>query len=263
MSDGYRAVLFDFFGTLTRAVTRGPGHARVAEILGCDPDRFADMLNRTYRARLRGEYGEPDAALRRIAVELGRRPSPAMVAEAARARRQAVGDDITLRAGAVWTLWTIRAHGLRTGLVSDCTDELPAVVATLPIAAHLDATVYSVELGVGKPDPAMFLTASRQLGVSPEQCLYIGDGGGRELSGARRTGMTAVRLAAPDLVEHLSFDQEPGWDGPTVVDLREVLGLAIPGWRRHTGRYWADERAHRELATTEFTDGELVDAGRG
>jgi putative hydrolase of the HAD superfamily len=263
MSDGYRAVLFDFFGTLTRAVTRGPAHAWVAEILGCDPDRFTEVLNRTFRARLRGEYGEPDTALRRIAAELGQQPSPATVAEAARLRRQAVGDDITLRAGAVWTLWTIQARGLRTGLVSDCTDELPAVVASLPIAAHLDTTVYSVELGVGKPDPAMFLTASRRLGVSPEQCLYVGDGGGRELSGARRTGMTAVRLAAPDLVEHLSFDPEPQWLGPTVVDLRDVLGLAVPGWRRHTARYWAHERAHRELAPTELAHGEFSDAGRG
>jgi putative hydrolase of the HAD superfamily len=277
MSDGYRAVLFDFFGTLTRAVTRGPAHLRVAEILGCDPDRFTDVLNRSYGARLRGEYGEPDVALRRIAAELGQRPSAAVVAEATRVRRQAIGDDVTLRAGAVWTLWTVRARGLRTGLVSDCTDELPALVATLPIATHLDATVYSVELGVSKPDPAMFLTASRRLNVPPEQCLYIGDGGGRELSGARRTGMTAVRLAAPDLVDHLSFDREPEWHGPTVVDLREVLHLAVPGWRRHTERYWSDERAYQELAHREadrrrgqgrpgraFRGGaEFVDAGRG
>src|SRR5690606_22672577 len=32
-----RAVVFDFFGTLTRAVRRGPGHLETARILGCDP----------------------------------------------------------------------------------------------------------------------------------------------------------------------------------------------------------------------------------
>ncbi|MGE5829850.1 MAG: HAD family hydrolase [Micromonosporaceae bacterium] len=235
MSDGYRAVVFDFFGTLTSAVTRGPAHARVAEILGCEPHRFTDMLNRSYRARLRGEYGTPSAALRRIATELGQRPGPAAVAAATHVRREAIGADITLRAGAVWTLWKIRAGGLRTALVTDCTDELPDLVAGLPIAAHLDATVFSAELGVAKPDPVMFLTASRRLGVAPEQCLYVGDGGGRELSGARRAGMTAVRLAAHDLAEHLTFDPEPAWDGPTVADLRDVPDLALAG-RLDAGR---------------------------
>ena len=32
-----RAVVFDFFGTLTRSVSRGPQHRVVARILGCDP----------------------------------------------------------------------------------------------------------------------------------------------------------------------------------------------------------------------------------
>lgn len=253
MSDGYRAVLFDFFGTLTRAVTRGPGHVQVAELLGCDRGSFTAELDHSYRARLRGDYGDPATTLYRIARQLGHRPSAADVAEAAQARRQAIRGDIILRAGAVWTLWMVQTWGLRTALVSDCTEELPELVAALPIAAHLDATVYSFQLGVSKPHPAMFLTACARLGVRPEQCLYIGDGGGHELTGAGQLGMAAVRLCAPDLAEHLVFDADREWNGPTVVDLREVLTLAVPGWRRPVEPYWAHEPAH----------GQLVAAGRG
>jgi putative hydrolase of the HAD superfamily len=97
----------------------------------------------------------------------------------------------------------------------------------MPIAELLDATVYSVHLGVTKPHPALFQTVCHRLGVRPEQCVYVGDGGGRELSGARSVGMTAVRLAAPDLVSHLVFDREPDWDGATVASLSAAADLAL------------------------------------
>ncbi len=112
-------------------------------------------------------------------------------------------------------------------MVSDCTSDLPALLPSLPIAGLLDATVYSVHLGVTKPHPALFQTACLRLGVAAEQCLYVGDGGGRELSGARSVGMTAVRLAAPDLAGHLVFDREPNWAGMSVSSLAAAADLAL------------------------------------
>src|SRR5438874_2735987 len=78
----------------------------------------------------------------------------------------------------------VPARGLRTAVVSDCTYELARFLPSLPVAPLLDACVYSVEVGACKPDPAIYLAACRRLGVSPPECLYVGDGGGRELSGA-------------------------------------------------------------------------------
>ena len=60
-------------------------------------------------------------------------------------------------------------------------------------------------------------------GVSPEDCLYIGDGGSQELTGARAVGMTAIRLAAPDLAGHLRFNGEQGWTGPSARTLTEAV----------------------------------------
>ncbi len=45
----------------------------------------------------------------------------------------------------------------------------------------------------------MYETACAHLGVDPGECLYVGDGGSQELSGATAVGMTAFRLTAPDL----------------------------------------------------------------
>ncbi|MBA4146618.1 MAG: HAD family hydrolase [Verrucomicrobia bacterium] len=48
----------------------------------------------------------------------------------------------------------------------------------------------SAELGMTKPDPRLFLFASRALNEPPEHCLYIGDHQ-NDLAGAKSAGMRA------------------------------------------------------------------------
>ncbi len=219
----YRAVLFDFFGTLTHAVSRGPDHAHVARWLGCDPADFTAALDRTFLERARGGYGTASQSLRRVAESVGVRPSRAQLAVALPARLAAVRTDTRLRAEAVPVLHALRARGLRTGLVSDCTHELPRYLPDLPVAPLLDTCVYSIEVGVCKPDPVMYLTACARLRVEPDECLYVGDGGSQELSGAEAVGMTAVRLAAWDLHGHLRFNEERRWGGRSARTLAEAV----------------------------------------
>ena len=220
-----RAVLFDFFGTLTHAVRRGAGHILVSRWLGVDPDAFAAELDRTFYARAAGGYGAPVHALRRIARGLGANPAAPMLAAAAAARIDALRADTVLRPEAVALLAELRGRGLRTAVVSDCWYELPAFLPFLPVAPLLDTCVYSVHIGHCKPHPAMYLTACARLGVEPDECLYVGDGGSRELSGAVATGIPAVRLAAPDLGAHLVFHADDDWTGPSVDNLFDVASL--------------------------------------
>ena len=252
----YRAVVFDLFGTLTRAVRRGGWHQRMAGALGCDPQALSGLLDETFSMRARG--GDGRLEIRRLAWRLGHRPSSAEVTEALRLRGRAIRASIQLRPDAMSTLYALRRWGLRTGLVSDCTEDLPRIMARLPIAPVFDATVYSAHLGVTKPHPALFLTVSHRLGVEPAECLYVGDGGGHELSGAEAVGMTAVRLAAPDLARHLTFAADVGWTGLTVTTLAEIFDLVLyqpvddpylsitrtrpddPPTVRVSGSYWAN-----------------------
>jgi putative hydrolase of the HAD superfamily len=220
----YRAVLFDFFGTLTRAVARGRAHQHIARWLGCDPRAFTAELNETFLERARGGYGPPAHALRRVTDAVGARPSRSQLALAQPLRVAAVRADTQLRDDAVPVLRALRERGLRTGLISDCGPELPDYLPTLPVAPLLDTCVYSIEVGVCKPDPAIYRIACARLSVDPRECLYIGDGGSQELSGARSVGMTAVRLAAPDLAGHLRFNGEQGWTGPSARSLTEAIG---------------------------------------
>jgi putative hydrolase of the HAD superfamily len=149
------------------------------------------------------------------------------LAVALSARSAAVRADTKLRPDAVPVLAALHEAGLPTALVSDCGPELPLIMSTLPVAPLLTTCVYSVEVGVCKPHPRMYLTACARLGVAPEDCLYVGDGGGRELSGARALGMTAVQLGAPDLCRHLQFDSDTGWTGWIAPTLTQAVDAFV------------------------------------
>ncbi|ABP53197.1 HAD-superfamily hydrolase, subfamily IA, variant 3 [Salinispora tropica CNB-440] len=220
-----QAVLFDFFGTLTRAVQRGSAHRTMAELLGCPPEVFVKVLDRTYYQRATGALGTAEATLRWVCEQAGVRPSTAALRSAVIARFRAIRADTRLRTEAVPTLAALRQRGLRIGLVSDCTHELPAFLPQLPIDPLLDVRVLSVQFGRCKPDPELYRAACRQLGLTPAACLYVGDGGSQELTGAERAGLHAVRLAAPDLAGHLTFNPDAGWTGPELTSLAGVVDV--------------------------------------
>jgi putative hydrolase of the HAD superfamily len=221
----YRAVVFDFFGTLTRSVQRGPQHAEIARKLGCDPEAVRGVLDRTFHSRARGTFGSAEATLRWVTEQAGGHPLAAQVRAALPQRVAALKADTRLRADAVSALTAIKDRGLATAVLSDCTYELPVFLPTLPVAPLLDATVYSVEFGRCKPDPLIYRHVCRRLGVEPEECLYVGDGGSHELTGATAVGMTAVKLAAPDLTHHLVYDADEGFTGPHINSLSELTDL--------------------------------------
>jgi putative hydrolase of the HAD superfamily len=219
------AICFDYFNTCTSAVRRGHGHRRTAELLGVDPADWLALLDRTYDERARGAYGSHFAGLRRLCGELGVEPSTAQLRAACELRLATLQDDAPLRPEALPVLRALRAAGVRIAIVSDCWFELPMILPRSPLADVIDAAVYSSQVGHTKPHPSMYATACALLDVPPARCLYVGDGGGRELTGASRYGLTAVQLRAPDLVGHLTFHAEPDWRGAFVGSLEEVPDL--------------------------------------
>ncbi|TCB99687.1 HAD family hydrolase [Micromonospora zingiberis] len=221
----FQAVLFDFFGTLTRPVQRGVGHRTTAELLGCPPDTFVEVLDRSFYERACGRFGSAEATLRWVCEQAGVRPPEDALRAAVACRQQAIRADTRLRADAVPTLRALRARGMRTGVISDCTHELPVLLPELAVAPLLDVRIFSIQLGRCKPDPALYLAACARLGLPPADCLYVGDGGSQELTGAQHAGLTAVRLATPDLADHLVFNVDSGWAGPALATLGEVVAM--------------------------------------
>jgi putative hydrolase of the HAD superfamily len=59
------------------------------------------------------------------------------------------------------------------------------------IADLFDDIVCSAEVGMAKPDPAVFLLAAERLGMTPERCLFVDDWD-RNVEAARTVGMQAI-----------------------------------------------------------------------
>jgi putative hydrolase of the HAD superfamily len=157
----------------------------------------------------------------------GARPTITALRAAYVARVDAVRADTRLRPDAVTVLRSLRRRGLRTAVVSDCTPELAEFWPELPIAALVNARVFSTEERRHKPHPRMYAAATARLDVEPASCLYVGDGGSHELSGAAAAGMTPVKLAAADLGRHLVFRPDP-WQGSEIATLTQVLDIVPP-----------------------------------
>ncbi len=82
------------------------------------------------------------------------------------------------------------------------TDEKAAQVAE--VLARFEHVIESSEVGIRKPDPAIYLMACDKLGVAPENCIFLDDLG-INLKPARALGMATIKVgAAAPAIEELS-----------------------------------------------------------
>jgi putative hydrolase of the HAD superfamily len=155
VNGGLRAVVFDFYGTLTVSASvsaRRDGASRVAAALGVPAERFFEHLSSTFTERATGRCGDLVETMAWLAHRCGGAPTDEQLAAACAERRateKAYAE--MLRSDSTETLLRLKEHGLRIGVVSDCTHELPECWAGLPIAELVDAVVFSIEAGQRKP----------------------------------------------------------------------------------------------------------------
>ena len=89
----------------------------------------------------------------------------------------------------------LRAGGARLAVVSNWDVSLHDVLERTALRPLVDAVVISAELGVAKPDPAIFRAALDRLGAGPDGALHVGDSLEDDVAGARAAGLEAVLVA--------------------------------------------------------------------
>ena len=87
----------------------------------------------------------------------------------------------------------LKKKGYKVGLLSNCYFEEAAVIKASVLWEYFDVACLSCELGAAKPEEEIFRRCVDELGVSYEECLYVGDGGSHELETALRLGMKPVQ----------------------------------------------------------------------
>ncbi len=57
-----------------------------------------------------------------------------------------------------------------------------------------DIVVVSGDIGIHKPDPAIFTYTAEKLGLNTSQCIYVGDHPVNDIQGALQSGMGVIRM---------------------------------------------------------------------
>ncbi len=102
-----------------------------------------------------------------------------------------------LRAGVHAVLAELRGRGLRLGAISNTVQPAHHMNRNMirrGLADYFDVQVYSSEIGVAKPHPAIFRAALDALGVAPAAAAYVGDRLVADVAGPHAVGMRAVLI---------------------------------------------------------------------
>jgi putative hydrolase of the HAD superfamily len=112
----------------------------------------------------------------------------------------------------------LAARGVKVGLISNSHRSLASFEEHFELRGLIGAGVSSSEHGYLKPHPSIFETALRQLDVTADESLMVGDSFAHDIEGAMSVGMRSVLVVRAG---HQPFHAVP--DVPVIRDLSEVL----------------------------------------
>jgi HAD superfamily hydrolase (TIGR01509 family) len=96
--------------------------------------------------------------------------------------------------GAHEVLEALQRDGYRLGVISNADGRIQSLLERVGLLPHFEFVIDSGNLGVEKPDPAIFREGCRRLDLPPNECLYVGDLYPVDYLGAREAGLQAVLL---------------------------------------------------------------------
>lgn len=188
-----KAVIFDMFETLvTLFVGRTYFSEDIAKDLGVPLQDFRREWHATEKDRTLGRLTMAEGvsiALKKLGIY-----SEDNVKLICQKRLDALGDTFAnIPQESIKLLQDLRQKGIKTGLITNTFSDERDLIRKSPLYPLFDVTMISYEQGLSKPDPAIYQRMLDALKLSPEECLYVGDGGSRELYAARDIGMQALQ----------------------------------------------------------------------
>jgi putative hydrolase of the HAD superfamily len=210
-----KAVIFDLWDTLVEWPVADAEvlKERIAALVTVNPEEFERRWRDGYRASQTGPLADSYRALGLPDEH---------VEQHVAARHEFARKALRLREGARETMQRLRERGVKIGLITVCSEEVPAAWPETELAGLFDAETFSSDCGLIKPDPEIYLATVRALGVDPDEAMFVGDGANDELGGAERVGMTPVLFVPRGEPQWPAL---AGWTGLRISSLDEVLAL--------------------------------------
>jgi len=197
-----RAVCFDLFNTLVNvgSVPLSVG-GTTAQVLGVDASEWNQAcFSDDHEICQPTNYVD---VIRALAYKLDPQIPLDRIEEATRQRQARFDYALTshISPEVVDTLHKLRDQGYQLALISNASTAEVQAWPESPLQSLFDASVFSCDVGMKKPDPAIYHYTAERLGVDAQQCVFVGDGGSDEHHGAHASGMTPLWLTC-----HLKAD---------------------------------------------------------
>lgn len=223
----YMAIIFDLFGTLVDSYSV-QGYNRLltdmASALELPGEDFSKLWRDTTYERGIGIFKTTEESIRYICNILKVSVSNENIRKCEQIRLENTRKALTPKNGAVDILKSLRGLEYKIGLITNCSAEVPLMWKNTEFLHLFDVTIFSASVGLKKPDPQIYNLACEQLGIEPNECLYIGDGDSNELSGASQLGMDAVMIRDPNELDPYRL-VEVDWDGRKIENFTEIMDL--------------------------------------
>ena len=198
-----QAFIFDAGDILYHRPERGAKFTAFLKEMGMDvrPNHSQQKKSIEYKA-YRGEISHDE--YREAVVRLYGITQPEQVA---RGKQALIDDDanVIFFEGVPETLLSLKEQGCLLAIITDTANSVSAKLSWFERGGfgHVwDSIISSMDMGVRKPDPKLYLAALTQLGLSADQAVFVGHRAS-ELEGARAVGMHTVAF---------NYDEDAGAD---------------------------------------------------
>jgi putative hydrolase of the HAD superfamily len=130
--------------------------------------------------------------------------------------------DERLYDGCSAVLEMLKARGFRLGVIANQLPGTARRLNDLGILRYFDVVAASAELGMEKPDPAIFRWALREAGCEPRHAVMVGDRIDNDILPAQAIGMHTVRILSGPAAAYRP-DDDPS--DLTVASISDLSGL--------------------------------------
>lgn len=228
----FAAVMFDLAGTLVDdwpEADHRENMREMAEVLSVGHDELVKAWISECLVTVRVQLPTIADYVAHVCQVLGVTAAAPQIQKAAELRRAFMKDAFLVpRDDAVDTLVRLREQGLGTGLISNTSVEVPILWRETAFHDLIDSPVFSCVVGVAKPDERIYRKGAESVQLHPRNCVFVGDGGSLELTGARDAGMFPVLIRTPEAhrwpSDHSREDART-WQGPTIRALADIVSL--------------------------------------
>jgi FMN phosphatase YigB (HAD superfamily) len=168
-------VLLDLYDTVADGAW-GDLAAIVMDRLGIDRETLFQAFDETRPARSVGAFGSAEGDLAAVIAATGVETDERTIRELVAMELETLPQRARLYEDSLPVVAALRANGIRTVLISNCSHSTRPIVDALGLPAAFDEIALSFEVGAAKPDPEIY-RAALELGGGgpPDRAVFVDD----------------------------------------------------------------------------------------